>query len=131
MKKGQKWTRSCTIHDYLKKSVQHWLKQEQVDLKIYEIHISVLAWGQTGQWNLLACQFDFLENFVFLSIKLKRSYNAIFAPLFDGGKNRKIWHKVFEKTRTGKPLASLRFLKRSWPHGKTIYVTRSLSKRTI
>ena len=62
---------------------------------------------------------------------MKRSYNAYFAPLFDKEKIRKIPISNFEKTQTGKPLARLCFLKRSWPQGKTVYITKSLSKSTI
>ena len=62
---------------------------------------------------------------------MKRSYNAYFAPLFDKEKKWKIWMSSFEKAQTGKPLASLCFLKRSWPQGKTVYITKSLSKSTI
>ena len=53
---------------------------------------------------------------IFIGIyNMKRSYNAYFAPLFDKEKNRKNPMSNFEKTQTGKPLASLSFLKRSWP----------------
>ena len=62
---------------------------------------------------------------------MKRSYNAYFAPLIDEEKIRKIPMSNFEKTQTGKPLASLCFLKRSWPQGKTVYITKSLLKSTI
>ena len=62
---------------------------------------------------------------------MKRSNNAYFAPLFDKEKIRKIPISNFEKTQTGKPLARLCFLKRSWPQGKTVYITKSLSKGSI
>ena len=62
---------------------------------------------------------------------MKRSNNAYFASLFDKEKIRKYPISNFEKTQTDKPLAGLCFLKRSWPQGKTVYITKSLSKGTI